>query len=358
MRQSTLAWLLLACLTLPLLFVRGLDSNSNSTRTTGQRRLFPAECGAYGESSSRLGSYTRYFEGMDAIYRRYGGGRETCFPVHKACGWPSTRSQKPHLPLFVLSVGLEGAGHHLWSEKLDVPVVDCLWINGRHYHRDIGDGVPRTTAAELESGLLEQFKLRQESGKPPCRTIFDAEDSFPTGAIRKSGRLFMRPDIVNLQKLDGRVINVKYLVILRNVTDTALSALRRNFFTNVDAELRTVEHTLTYLEAALRSAPCHKTFIAHYEHALADPAAFLNPLAAFLELGASETAALKKRLTSSSSNGGGTKVGRLPSRKEHKLGQYAECKEVASMSDKDCYNHVRNPFPFPSEPERTNERND
>lgn len=34
--------------------------------------------------------------------------------------------------------------------------------------------------------------------------------------------------------------------------DTALSALRRNFFTHVDQELRTVEHTLTYLEAALR----------------------------------------------------------------------------------------------------------
>jgi hypothetical protein len=30
--------------------------------------------------------------------------------------------------------------------------------------------------------------------------------------------------------------------------------------------------------------PCHKTFIAHYEHALADPQAFLEPLAAFLEL--------------------------------------------------------------------------
>jgi hypothetical protein len=32
--------------------------------------------------------------------------------------------------------------------------------------------------------------------------------------------------------------------------------------------------------------PCHKTFIAHYEHALADPHAFLEPLAAFLELSA------------------------------------------------------------------------
>jgi hypothetical protein len=31
-----------------------------------------------------------------------------------------------------------------------------------------------------------------------------------------------------------------------------MSALRRNFFANIDEELRTVEHTLTYIESALR----------------------------------------------------------------------------------------------------------
>jgi hypothetical protein len=101
-------------------------------------------------------------------------------------------------------------------------------------------------------GLDEHFKIRKQMGKDPCRSIYDAEDSFPTGAIRKSGRVFMRPDIVTLQQLDGEVLNIKYLIIVRNTTDTALSALRRNFFETVDQELRTVEHTLTYIEAALR----------------------------------------------------------------------------------------------------------
>jgi len=339
-----------------LAFVReryGEKFEGNSTHAAmlpGWRRLSEQglDCSVpnLGESSSKIQTYQRYFDGMDSIYRRYNGGRETCYPVHKACGWPSTRNTNPRLPLFVLSVGLEGAGHHLWTEIFDTPVVDCLWINGRHYHRDIGDGVPRTTVAELESGLREQFKLRLESGKPACRTIYDAEDSFPTGAIRKSGRVFMRPDIVNLQKLDGRLVNVKYLIILRNVTDTALSALRRNFFTNIDTELRTVEHTLSYLEAALRSAPCHKTFIAHYEHVLYDPAAFLNPLSAFFELGPEETLALKSRLLggakAGSGRGGSKKAfgGKFPHRKEHKLGQYAECKEKA-LGDQECYKHVR-----------------
>jgi hypothetical protein len=157
-----------------------------------------------------------------------------------------------------MSVGLEGAGHHLWTSLFAKPVFDCVWPNARHYQRDIGDGVPRTTVKQLSDGFKEQFKLRMESGQSPCTTIFDSEDSFPTGAIRKQGRIFNRPDLINLQKLDGVLFNIKYLVISRNVTDTALSALRRNFFSAIDPEIRTVEHTLTYIEAALRGVPCHK----------------------------------------------------------------------------------------------------
>ena len=197
-----------------------------------------------------------YFDGMASIYRDAGMTQTTCLPLHKDCGWGSrvkTGDEKDKkLPLFVLSIGLEGAGHHLWTELLGQPVFDCVWTNARHYHRDIADGVPRNSANSLKMGLDEHFKIRKQMGKDPCRSIYDAEDSFPTGAIRKSGRVFMRPDIVTLQQLDGEVLNVKYLIIVRNTTDTALSALRRNFFETVDQELRTVEHTLTYIEAALR----------------------------------------------------------------------------------------------------------
>lgn len=160
----------------------------------------------------------RYFDGMDLIYRG-NTGEGTCYPVHKQCGWPSSKATSTkNLPLFVLSVGLEGAGHHLWTEILEQPVFDCVWKNARHYYRDIADGVPRATAAELKSGFLEQFQLRKQSGKPPCKSIYDSEDSFPTGAIRQNGRVFMRPDIINLQQLDGVLFNVKYLLIIRNTT--------------------------------------------------------------------------------------------------------------------------------------------
>ena len=69
------------------------------------------------------------------------------------------------------------------------------------------------------TGISEQLRLRvAEGGMPACKKIYDAEDSFPTGAIRKTGRVFCRPDLINVQKLDGILYNVKYLVIARNVT--------------------------------------------------------------------------------------------------------------------------------------------
>jgi hypothetical protein len=159
--------------------------------------------------------YARYFNAMQFIYPG-NTGEGTCLPIHKTCGWPKEPSK--NLPLFVLSVGLEGAGHHLWTEILEQPVFDCVWTNARHYFRDIADGVPRATAAQLKSGFQEQLQLRRQSGKPPCKSIYDSEDSFPTGAIRANGRIFMRPDIINLQQLDGVMFNIKYLIIVRNTT--------------------------------------------------------------------------------------------------------------------------------------------
>jgi len=273
--------------------------------------------------------YQRYFRGMSGIYSSARSEEGTCLPVHRECGWPSEQDPSKKKPLFVISVGLEGAGHHLWTKLMDKPVFDCVWTNGRHYHRDVGDGVPRTTVEKLKQGLMEQLKLRVESGQPPCKSIFDAEDSFPTGAIRKTGRVFNRPDLINLQMLDGVLFDIKYLIIARNVTDTALSALRRNFFSAVDPEIRTVEHTLTYIEAALRAVPCHKVFIAHYEHALADPHAFLEPLSTFLELDVEAKKYLKSRLS---------RAGQLPPRKAHKLTQYSECNGI--KDEQLCYKKI------------------
>jgi hypothetical protein len=289
--------------------------------------------------------FQNYFDAMSNIYGLHNNKvaytlgveqanleSKTCLLKHKECGWSSSKI-KNKLPTFVLSVGLEGAGHHLWTELLNTPVFDCVWTNARHYKRTIGDGVPRTTVTDLHSGFLEMLKFRTDKGLKPCTSIFDAEDSFPTGAIRKHGRVFNRPDIVNLQELDGILFNIKYLLIARNITDTALSALRRNFVTSVDAELRAVEHTLSYIESAIQQIPCEKIFVAHYEHVLEKPNDYIDPLSAFLELNPEQKIELRKRLN---------KSGKKVSRKPHKLTQYPDC-QAAGLGDdvNTCYNAIK-----------------
>ena len=56
--------------------------------------------------------YRDYFNSMKKIYSKT-SEEGTCVPVHRQCGWPA---QNPHIPQYVLVIGLEGSGHHFWTE--------------------------------------------------------------------------------------------------------------------------------------------------------------------------------------------------------------------------------------------------
>ena len=343
MPKIMVAQRLFSCLHSLILILGILKTLRGYSNDTQHRRLSACDSNAASNDG-----YSEYFKDIEKIYGEHStirkGYESTCLPLHKKCGWPQqTRASSPSrgasnyndLPLFVLSVGLEGAGHHLWTELMK-PVFDCTWINARHYHRDVGDGLARVSSRDLASGIREQFAMRAKNGKRPCKTIFDAEDSFPTGAIRKTGRVYMRPDIVNLEQLDGVLFRVKYLIIARNATDTVLSSLRRNFFTHVDLGLRCNEQTLTYLESALRGVPCNRVFIAHYEHVLAKPNAYAEPLSDFLEFDPKQKQEFKRILAAKDKG----KLA-LPSRTVHKLTQYLECKTAGLGNDlAGCYKKV------------------
>lgn len=204
--------------------------------------------------------YSRYFSALRPIYGD--SYPQTGLEDRRKCGWKQPAANKPELPMFVMSVGLEGAGHHLYSELFKEPVFDCLWVSldaalyclvkgkisilrtsdqrtalrqgcGRrraeNHPRDAEEGLARAVAIETQSRATSlsvcsndiydvPLNLRAAKGVCLLRSIFDAEDSFPTGAIRKNGRVFMHPDMVNTQKMHGDLFNVKYVLILRNTT--------------------------------------------------------------------------------------------------------------------------------------------
>jgi len=82
------------------------------------------------KDSEKNSGYNNYFSAMRNIYQnKYDS---TCLPVQKSCGWPVAEKK---LPLFVLSVGLEGAGHHLWTELFEKPLFDCVWVSFKSKHK-------------------------------------------------------------------------------------------------------------------------------------------------------------------------------------------------------------------------------
>lgn len=86
----------------------------NGTRVS---RQLSSKCDT---SKMNRAGYENYFKGMNKIHRDKQEG--TCLPVHKECGWqkpPSDKTSSNNLPTFVLSVGLEGSGHHMYVIILD-----------------------------------------------------------------------------------------------------------------------------------------------------------------------------------------------------------------------------------------------
>mmetsp|Transcript_13286 Transcript_13286/g.24538 ORF Transcript_13286/g.24538 Transcript_13286/m.24538 type:complete len:602 (-) Transcript_13286:131-1936(-) len=272
--------------------------------------------------------YSAYFSALSRIYARAGNIQETCVPQYQACGWPRgdtnrgpDHDQQRPLPLLVVAIGGEGSGHHTWSNLMD-GVVDCILTETNQFkyrlikkkatpsadnkkqrgrNKDkvfltekVLEGFPHLTAEELGQHMHQQVP-------PNCRTSFDALDSFPYGVTESRGRQMNHPDLVNLQQLDGIAFRLKYLVLVRNATDSTMSALGRRFVKNVDAAVRTVEMSLAYMDAALRGVPCHKTLIAYFEHVKARPADIVAPLAQFLELDDRGAQVLKSKLFAMSS---------------------------------------------------------
>lgn len=78
-------------------------------------------------SNVQKNEYAKYFNAMKPIYGDLYA--QTGLERRKNCGWKQHGASVAYLPTYVLSVGLEGAGHHLYSEIFQEPVFDCVWVS-------------------------------------------------------------------------------------------------------------------------------------------------------------------------------------------------------------------------------------
>ena len=61
-----------------------------------------------------MNKYDDYMNGINSIYKNITNIHQTCVPQHKKCGWTkndrNNLDTRNNLPLFILSIGLEGSG--------------------------------------------------------------------------------------------------------------------------------------------------------------------------------------------------------------------------------------------------------
>lgn len=79
--------------------------------------------------SEKKSQYHKYMDGLNRIYSAT--GPYPCMKSHKVCGWPQEPSD---LPLLVVAVGTEAAGHQMWSMLFQTNIFDCIWVSG-YTHR-------------------------------------------------------------------------------------------------------------------------------------------------------------------------------------------------------------------------------
>jgi hypothetical protein len=113
------------------------------------------------------------------------------------------------------------------------------------------------------------------------KIIFDTRNSYPEGF--GVGNL-AHPDLVYLTELDGKLFDLRVLVMYRDPTTSVLSAVRRfkvqDFqYKNYEFQARAVQESLTVINNGLSAVACGKTMLLQYEELLRDPGKFSSDLA-------------------------------------------------------------------------------
>lgn len=157
-------------------------------------------------SNSTTTKYPNYFTNYRT--RNCATTLPRCIETQQQNGW--IQSNNSTLPLVVFLVGIEGSGHHLFRKILEKPLFDCVWEMGPHYEKTSTGMVPH-----LPQRL--HHTLKNEIAKGRCGSVLDALDSFPAASAQLPGRVMSRPDILALSHLDGRLFNLKVILLARNV---------------------------------------------------------------------------------------------------------------------------------------------
>lgn len=150
-----------------------------------------------------------------------------------SCRTPLSQSTDPkqQLPIFVFVCGVEGAGHHaletVWEELENyVSIGISTYQPGLHSFAKAADvsrayQFPTIKLATHEQRLRNFLRSPSIVGRP---LIISTRDSYPEGF--GVGNL-AHPDLVFLSEMDGKLFDLRVLVLHRDPVKAVLSSVRR-----------------------------------------------------------------------------------------------------------------------------------
>jgi hypothetical protein len=195
---------------------------------------------------------------------------------------------RQRLPVYVLVVGVEGAGHHaletVWrnlAQQYDLHMTG--YSPGLHSFNK-----PHNVSRAYQFSSIELARHRRTFQRFLARDdildkrlVIDSRNSYPEGY--GVGNL-AHPDLLFLGLLDGDLIDLRVLVLYRDPTACVLSAVRRfqveRFeYKNYQWQARAVEESLAMIHNAIPLLPCGKVAVYGYEALMAQPAMHARSLA-------------------------------------------------------------------------------
>ena len=218
------------------------------------------------------------------------------------------------LPIYMLVIGAEGAGHHalqeVWetlSNYYDTSIItyDGIFhvINVPHSRSQSITGFSLSTSDinKQHSAVQEYFSRDRVRGK---QLVIDSQNSYPAGFGVGS---LAHPDVVHLMRFDGELYDLRVLIITRSLPAASISAVNRFYdligsqhYKNHHFQCRATQKVMTLVSNSVSLMPCNKVAFLSYELITTNKSSVIPTIAQLLHVAEDFVAEGFKRIHSSS----------------------------------------------------------